>query len=123
MPRLLTVSDTHVALQASDGLRVEDITDHAVGLDLVEATSRTAGDDTSCVLATKMSAANHRARPDLRDPGVDSPVLKKRETLGAGSVSDCTGCVSDIDAELRQNVDCALALALDIGCAHISVPH
>lgn len=50
---LLTVTDTHVTLEASDGLRVKDITDHAVGLDLVEATTRTAGDDTSCVLATE----------------------------------------------------------------------
>lgn len=45
------MSNTHVALQAGDGLRVEDITDHSVSLGLVEPATRAAGDDTSSVLA------------------------------------------------------------------------
>lgn len=65
------MSDTHVALEASDGLRVKDITDHAIGLDLVETATRTAGDDTSCILATKdvsgksQGAAGPSEIPDL----------------------------------------------------------
>jgi len=49
------VADTHVALEASNALRVKDVADHAVGLDLVEATARAAGDDTGSILATVAS--------------------------------------------------------------------
>lgn len=46
------MTNTHPALEASDALGVKDVADHAVGLDLVEATTRSAGNDSSRVLAT-----------------------------------------------------------------------
>lgn len=47
-----TVTDTHPSLQSTDGRSVEYISDHTVGLDLVESTSGTAGNDTSCILSS-----------------------------------------------------------------------
>lgn len=84
------MSDAHVALEASDGLRVEDIADHAVGLDLVEATTRTAGDDTSCVLATKDVSGKSQgaAGPPRFRTRLNLPVLEKRKTLSAANVSN-----------------------------------
>lgn len=53
---LLTVSDTHPSLQASDTRGVKDIPDHAVRLDLVKPSTLSTSDDTGGILATDKSA-------------------------------------------------------------------
>lgn len=49
----LTVANTHPALEAGYGGRVKDVANHTVRLDLVEPATRTASDETCCVLATR----------------------------------------------------------------------
>lgn len=53
---LLTVSDTHPSLQASDARGVKDISDHAIRLDLVKPSTLSTSDDTGGILATDKSA-------------------------------------------------------------------
>ena len=45
-----TVSDAHSADELAQALCVEQVADHAVALALVEATFRSARDDTACIL-------------------------------------------------------------------------
>jgi hypothetical protein len=52
---MLTVSDTHPTLQSGDPLGIKDVSDHSVGLDLVESSSLSTSDDTSGILTTDMS--------------------------------------------------------------------
>ncbi len=65
--RISDVSDAHPSLEPTDASRVKDIADHAICLDLVEATARAAGDDARGILAT---------------------VLEQTETFAAGSESE-----------------------------------
>jgi hypothetical protein len=51
-----TVTHAHPSLQTSHRGRVKDVPDHAVRLDLVEATARAAGHDTRSILSTVISA-------------------------------------------------------------------
>lgn len=48
--RKSTVSDAHSADELAQALCVEQVADHAVALALVEATFRSARDDTACIL-------------------------------------------------------------------------
>ena len=82
-----TVTHTHPALQARDRRRVKDVTDHAVRLDLVEATARAAGDDAGRILATAQSVACP-GRDGKRGAGADIPMLQERETLGTARQRD-----------------------------------
>lgn len=46
--------NTHPAIQTFDGVFVEDITNHPVGLALIEATSGATGDYTTGILASML---------------------------------------------------------------------
>lgn len=46
------MTDTHPALETSNGSLIKYIPDHTIRLDLIESTTRPASDDTSGVLAT-----------------------------------------------------------------------
>lgn len=48
---ILTMPDAHSSNQPRNGVAVEDIADHAICFALVESPLRTAGDDTTRILA------------------------------------------------------------------------
>lgn len=50
--KVLTVADTHPALETSNSSLIKYIPDHTIRLDLIESTTRPASDDTSGVLAS-----------------------------------------------------------------------
>jgi hypothetical protein len=54
---VLTVTNTHPPLQALNPLGIKHIPNHSVCLDLVETTSGSTSDDTSCILS---SVLKHR---------------------------------------------------------------
>lgn len=53
---MLTVADTHPALETGNSSLVKHIPDHTIRLYLIESTTRPASDDTSGVLATVANA-------------------------------------------------------------------
>jgi hypothetical protein len=47
-----TMSNTHPSLHTRDGRGVKDVSDHTIGLDLVESSTSTTGDYTSGILTS-----------------------------------------------------------------------
>lgn len=60
--KVLTVTDTHPALETSNGSLIKYIPDHTIRLDLIESTTRPASDDTSGVLATVANMNTNQRR-------------------------------------------------------------
>lgn len=103
----LTMSETHVTLQSAYSLLIEDVAHHAVGLDLVEATTRSAGNNTSRILTTAIVRMTNRceSRALHNASRLYSPMLQKGETLGTVIVS------TDLCPQTHQSAE-----------AYISVP-
>ena len=60
--------NAHPALQTGDTLRVKDITDHAIRLDLVETSVRPASHDAGGILTTDYSAYDLQIRHEICIP-------------------------------------------------------